>query len=205
MSFRVDLDIFRGPLDLLLYLVRNTSWRSPIFPIAPITDQFLEHLAVLEQLDVNAVGDFLEMASTLVELKSRHAVAAGGRSRGTARRPTKGTGAAGCWNTNSSKTRPACSTSRAAHWQERFPRLANDLAGHKRDLAEEPIRELELWDLVSALRPADPAAPVESAIEHRLRRHADSRLHGTASATCSTSSRASPLPSCSSPACTSRR
>src|SRR5689334_9625658 len=71
MSFRVDLDIFRGPLDLLLYLVRKQELEIADIPIAPITDQFLEHLAVLEQLDVNAVGDFLEMASTLLELKSR--------------------------------------------------------------------------------------------------------------------------------------
>ena len=39
-------------------------------PIAKITEQYLEHLSVLEQLDVNAVGDFLEMASTLIEIKS---------------------------------------------------------------------------------------------------------------------------------------
>ena len=77
MSFRVDLNIFRGPLDLLLYLVASTSSISPNIPVAPITDQFLAHLAVLEQLDVNAVGDFLDVASTLVELEVAARPAAG--------------------------------------------------------------------------------------------------------------------------------
>jgi segregation and condensation protein A len=65
MNFRVDLEIFRGPLDLLLYLVRKHEVEIVDLPIAPITEQFLNYLAVLEQLDVNAVGDFLDMASTM--------------------------------------------------------------------------------------------------------------------------------------------
>ena len=71
MSFRVDLEIYRGPLDLLLYLVRKHEVDIVDLPISTITEQFLEHLEVLEKLDVNAVGDFLEMASTLIEIKSR--------------------------------------------------------------------------------------------------------------------------------------
>ena len=68
MSFRVDLDMFRGPLDLLLYLVRRHEVDITNLPIALITKQFLDHLEVLEQLDVNSVGDFLELASTLMEI-----------------------------------------------------------------------------------------------------------------------------------------
>ncbi len=71
MDFRVDLDVFRGPLDLLLYLVRKHEVEIVDIPIATITDQYLEYLAVLEQLDVDAVGDFLAMASTLIEIKSQ--------------------------------------------------------------------------------------------------------------------------------------
>ena len=59
MDFRVDLDIFRGPLDLLLYLVRKHEVEIVDIPISVITDQYLGHLAVLEQLDVGAVGDFV--------------------------------------------------------------------------------------------------------------------------------------------------
>ena len=74
MDFRVDLDMFRGPLDLLLYLVRKNELEITDIPIARITDQYLEYLTILEQLDVNAVGDFLEIASTLMEIKSRMAL-----------------------------------------------------------------------------------------------------------------------------------
>ena len=58
MDFRVDLNIFRGPLDLLLYLVRKHEVEIVDIPIALITDQYLQYLSVLEQLDVSAVGDF---------------------------------------------------------------------------------------------------------------------------------------------------
>ncbi len=71
MNFRVDLEIFRGPLDLLLYLVRKHEVEIVDLPLALITDQFLSYLAVIEQLDVDMVGDFVDMASTLIELKSR--------------------------------------------------------------------------------------------------------------------------------------
>ena len=71
MEFRVDLDSYRGPLDLLLYLVRKHEVEVLDIPIATLTQQYLAYLEVLEALDVNAVGEFLEMASTLVEIKSR--------------------------------------------------------------------------------------------------------------------------------------
>src|SRR5687767_3138842 len=71
MDFRVQLDLFRGPLDLLLYLVRKHELDVCDLPIALVTEQYLAHLEVLEQLDVNDVGDFLEVASTLIEIKSQ--------------------------------------------------------------------------------------------------------------------------------------
>src|SRR5262245_12981103 len=71
MSFQVELNEFRGPLDLLLFLVRKHEVQILDLPIAPITDQFLQYLEVLQQLNVDDVGDFVEMASTLIEIKSR--------------------------------------------------------------------------------------------------------------------------------------
>ena len=63
--FRVDLDIFRGPIDLLLYLVRKHEVEITDIPISAIAEQFIGHLEVIEQIDVNKVGDFLEMASNI--------------------------------------------------------------------------------------------------------------------------------------------
>ena len=70
-DFQVNLDLFRGPLDLLLYLVRKHELEVTDIPVAIISEQYLEYLEVLQQLDINAVGDFLDIASTLTEIKSR--------------------------------------------------------------------------------------------------------------------------------------
>lgn len=70
-AYRVQLDVFTGPLDLLLYLIRRDEVDIQDISITRVTEQYLEYVRVLEQLDPNAAGDFLVMASTLVELKSR--------------------------------------------------------------------------------------------------------------------------------------
>ena len=64
MYFRVDLDVFRGPLDLLLYLVRKHELEITEIPISLITNQFLEHMQVLEQLDARGVQEYLRPART---------------------------------------------------------------------------------------------------------------------------------------------
>lgn len=69
-DYRVNLDIFAGPLDLLLYLVRKEEVDIYDIPLAKITDQYLQYLDVLKQLDVDLAGDFLVMAATLMEIKS---------------------------------------------------------------------------------------------------------------------------------------
>ncbi len=69
--YRVQLDVFTGPLDLLLYLIRRDELDIQDIPIARLTEQYLDYVKLLEVLDPNTAGDFLVMASTLVELKSR--------------------------------------------------------------------------------------------------------------------------------------
>jgi len=69
-DYRVNLDIFAGPLDLLLYLVRKEEVDIYDIPIAKITDQYLQYLELLKQLDIDLAGDFLVMAATLMEIKS---------------------------------------------------------------------------------------------------------------------------------------
>jgi segregation and condensation protein A len=70
-AYRVNLDVFTGPLDLLLYLIRRDEVDIQDIPIARVTEQYLDHIHLLEQLDPDGIADFLVMASTLVELKSR--------------------------------------------------------------------------------------------------------------------------------------
>lgn len=70
-EYRVQLDVFTGPLDLLLYLIRRDELDIQDIPLTRLTEQYLEYVKLLEELDPNTAGDFLVMASTLVELKSR--------------------------------------------------------------------------------------------------------------------------------------
>lgn len=71
MSYRVQLPVFSGPMDLLLHLVRQQEVDIHEISIAPILHDFLKHLEVLRQLDLHDIGDFVVMASTLMEIKSR--------------------------------------------------------------------------------------------------------------------------------------
>ena len=149
MDFRVDLDLFRGPLDLLLYLVRKQEVEIVDVPIALITEQYLAYLEVIEQLDCNAVGDFLAMASLLVEIKSQQVLPRGDEVEETIEDPREELVRR---LLDYKKYRDAASIleERGRQWQQRYARLASDLAPRQRNLAEEPIQEVELWDLVSA-------------------------------------------------------
>jgi segregation and condensation protein A len=69
--YRVDLDVFEGPLDLLLHLIRQEEIEICDIPIARITDQYLHHLQMMKDLNVTLAGDFLVMAATLIYIKSR--------------------------------------------------------------------------------------------------------------------------------------
>ena len=68
--YRVNLDIFAGPLDLLLYLVRKEEVDIYDIPIALITEQYLKYIEMMKRLDIELAGDFLVMAATLMEVKS---------------------------------------------------------------------------------------------------------------------------------------
>jgi segregation and condensation protein A len=69
-DYRVDLDIFAGPLDLLLYLVRKEEVDIYDIPIAKITDQYIHYIEFMKSLDIDLAGDFLVMAATLMQIKS---------------------------------------------------------------------------------------------------------------------------------------
>ncbi|MCR9244496.1 MAG: segregation/condensation protein A [bacterium] len=71
MSYRVQLPVFSGPMDLLLHLVRQQEVDIHEVSLARILDDYLGHLKVLQQLDLSDIGDFVVMASTLMEIKSR--------------------------------------------------------------------------------------------------------------------------------------
>ncbi len=70
-EYRVALDIYDGPLDLLLFLIRREEIDIYDIPIARVTEQFITYVELLKQLDPDSVSEFLVLAATLMEIKSR--------------------------------------------------------------------------------------------------------------------------------------
>ncbi len=70
-DYKVRLEVFEGPLDLLLYLIKKDEVDIYNIPIERITRQYLEYLDLMRMLDLNIAGDFLVMAATLMMIKSR--------------------------------------------------------------------------------------------------------------------------------------
>ncbi len=70
-GYRVALDTYSGPLDLLLYLIRKEEVDICDIPIARIAEQYQRYVELMAELNVNVAGEFLVMAATLMEIKSR--------------------------------------------------------------------------------------------------------------------------------------
>jgi segregation and condensation protein A len=70
-DYAIKLDIFEGPLDLLLYLIKKNEIDIYNIPVALITQQYLEYLNIIKSLNLDLAGEYLVMASTLIHIKSR--------------------------------------------------------------------------------------------------------------------------------------
>jgi segregation and condensation protein A len=71
MSYKIKLEMFEGPLDLLLYLVKKDHLNIYDIPIAKVTEQYLQYIQLMQLLDLNIAGEFLVMAATLIQIKSK--------------------------------------------------------------------------------------------------------------------------------------
>lgn len=70
-EYKIKLDVFEGPLDLLLHLIKEQELNIYDIPIAKITKQYFEYLDVMKELNLEIAGEFLVMAATLTYIKSR--------------------------------------------------------------------------------------------------------------------------------------
>ena len=70
-ELQLKLGEFAGPLDLLLYLIKQEKANIFDIPIAKITDEYLKYIQLMKNLDISIAGDFLVMAATLIEIKSK--------------------------------------------------------------------------------------------------------------------------------------
>jgi segregation and condensation protein A len=70
-DYRIKLQVFEGPLDLLLFLIRKNELDIYDIPIESVTRQYIDALKTMQQLDLDVAGEFFVMAATLMEIKSR--------------------------------------------------------------------------------------------------------------------------------------
>ena len=70
-QLQLKLDVFEGPLDLLLHLIRKSEIDVTDIPIVEVTRQYMEYLDFMKQLDLGLAGDYLVMAATLIHIKSK--------------------------------------------------------------------------------------------------------------------------------------
>ena len=148
MEYKVELTTFRGPLDLLLFLVKQNEVDLYDIPIATITAQFLAYLNVLQVIDVEAAGEFLVMAAGLMEIKSKMMLP---RSETEAKQEEdpRLELVKQLLEYKKYKEAAALLDEQAQRQHSRLARLPFELPTPT-DLAQQPLRKVELWDLVSA-------------------------------------------------------
>src|SRR5581483_9607430 len=176
-AFPVKLENFEGPLDLLLHLIRKNEVDITDIPIALITQQYLDTLSLMQELNLDVAGEFVVMAATLIHIKSRMLLP----------RPETGAAVEG----DADDPRDALvqrllehqrykaaaellherEQLRAAQWQRPDERVA-DIAGEP----VEPELEVDLFSLLSAFqavlerarqRPQVPLPPAQIPLEVR--------------------------------------
>ena len=148
MDYQVDLEIFRGPLDLLLYLVKHNEVDICDIPIARIAEQFLDYLNLIQMIDVEWAGEFLVMAATLMEIKSRMLLPPSDEATEEEDDP-RAELVRQLLEYKKYKDAAAALEAQAERQQTRLARLPLEQPG-KPDPAAQPLQHVELWDLVSA-------------------------------------------------------
>jgi segregation and condensation protein A len=148
MEYKVELSTFRGPLDLLLFLVKRDEVDICDIPIAKVTAQFLEYLNVLQVVDVEAAGEFLVMAATLMEIKSRLLLPRTEEQEKAEEDPRLEL-VKQLIEYKKYKEAATLLDEQAERQMARLPRQPLE-APAPLDPARQPLRKVELWDLVSA-------------------------------------------------------
>ena len=149
MQFKVQLDAFHGPLDLLLYLVRKEELEIAELPLALVTEQYLAFVDLLQRLDVDAVGEFLDVASLLIEIKSRRVLPQAEEATEEIDEPQEDL-VQRLLEFKAYRDAAGRLEERGAEWRLRRTRSAGPPSEVSIDPADQPLVGVELWDLVSA-------------------------------------------------------
>lgn len=153
-EYRIETGLFGGPLDLLLHLVRRHEVDICAVSMSRMTTDFDVFFSTLAHPDYELAGDFAVMASTLLEIKSREVLPQEESSETEDQPETTDDSSdlvARLMQYRRYRDAAAQLEQRGDEWLERYPRLTRHRPAASRDQAEDRIREVELWDLVSAL------------------------------------------------------
>jgi len=170
-DYRVELDDYCGPLDLLLFLVKKNEIDLNDIPMAKLTQQYLEHIEGLNRFDINLASEFLVMAATLLEIKSQLLMPKGSEESGQ-----DGEGEAASGSDALSELDPRYELVKQLLAYKRFKDAANSLGQRQEEWeARFPYRPAKLpkpalrsdGDYVEGEDPseAEDAAPIEIDLE----------------------------------------
>lgn len=167
-AYRVRLDEFEGPLDLLLHLIKKNEINIYDIPIAAITKQYLDYIGLMKYLNLDVAGEFLVMAATLIHIKSRMLlpVETEGDEDDDGEDP-RAELVRRLLEYKQFKEAAAELVERGQHWREVFGRPSFFEAERKSlpgDVDDAPL-ELTLFDLVDAFQDIVQRTPVKALVE----------------------------------------
>jgi segregation and condensation protein A len=150
MEFKVALDVFAGPLDLLLYLVKKHEVDVTEVPIAKVAEEFIAYLDVLEDLAIDQVGEFVDLASVLLEIKARALLPRPEETEEEAEL-VKEDLVERLLEYKQFRDAAVLLEDRARQWELRFSRLPIEEPVEKGKPPEVTIADAHVWDLVGAM------------------------------------------------------
>src|SRR6266508_2426707 len=171
-SYRIRLDEFEGPLDLLLHLIKKNEINIYDIPIAMITKQYLDYISMMKSLNLVVAGEFLVMAATLVHIKSRMLlpVESDGDDEDDTVEDPRAELVRRLLEYKRFKEAAGELVQRGQQWREVFGRPALE-RGHISDLSpaeedeDDTILDLTLFDLVDAFQDIIQRTPVKALVE----------------------------------------
>jgi segregation and condensation protein A len=150
MGFKVALDVFAGPLDLLLYLVKRHEVEVTEVPIARIAEDFVAYLEVLQDLAIDQVGEFVELASVLLEIKARSLVPRP-EEQEEAIEPVREDLVQRLLEYKQYRDAAVLLEDRGREWESRYARIPVEQTPQSRPATEVLFADAQAWDLVGAV------------------------------------------------------
>src|SRR5205814_104350 len=147
-DYQVELETFRGPLDLPLFLVKRHEVDVCDIPIPRVAEQYFDYLTLRQMIDVETAGEFLVMAATLMEIKSKMLLPRAEEGAAAAEDPRQEL-VRQLIEYKKYKDAAALLEAQAERQQARLARQPVEILSTP-DPARQPLRRVELWDLVSA-------------------------------------------------------